>query len=103
MRHAIIAAVGLIAFSAAAFAQTDDKAAFEAMCARVSTTDGVPAQAIAPFCSCLATRAVANDKALYRELWTAAETHSNPDARMAALSPAGREAVQACRAPPPAN
>lgn len=100
MRYVVVAAIGLVAFAAAALAQTQDKPAFEAMCARVSAVDGVPAQAIAPFCSCLADRAVQSE-ALYRELWDAAQTYPNPDARMAALTPAGREAVQACRGPAP--
>jgi hypothetical protein len=100
MRYVVVAAVGLLAFASAALAQTQDKPAFEAMCARVSTADGLPAQAIAPLCSCLADHAVTS-AALYRELWDAANTYPDRNARMAALTPAGREAVQACRGPAP--
>ena len=100
MRYVVVAAVGLLAFAGGALAQTQDKPAFEAMCARVSTADGLPTQAIAPFCSCLADRAVTR-AALYRELWDAAQAYPNRDARMAALTPAGREAVHACRGPAP--
>lgn len=103
MRAALVAFVGLFTFAAASVAQPNgqpDKAAFEGMCARVSAADGVPAEAITPFCSCLAGRA-AQDAGLYTELWTAAESQPNPEARMEILSTAGQAAVQACRAPPP--
>ncbi len=101
MRFMLAAALGFcaIAVTIPLAATADEQSDFRAMCERVSAADGVPAEAITPFCSCLTDRASQNS-ALYSELWTAATTEPNLDARMALLSESGRAAVQACRAPP---
>jgi len=102
MRFMLAAALGLVAASMTIplAANADQSSDFRGMCERVSRDDGVPPAAITPFCACLTDRAMANDAALYRELWTAATTQPNLDARMAMLSEPARAAVQACRAPP---
>lgn len=99
MRVFLIAlAVGVGAATAVAQPQTGDRARFEQMCTRVSTADGLPAEAVASFCSCLAERAT-QSASLYTELSNAAQSEPNAERRMEILSQAGREAVQACRAP----
>jgi hypothetical protein len=99
MRALLIALVaGVCAAAATAQPQAGDRATFEQMCARVSSADGVPAEAVAPFCSCLGGRA-AQSAELYTELSNAAQSEPNADRRMQMLSSAAREAVQACRGP----
>lgn len=94
----IVLVAGVCAATAMAQPQAGDRASFEQMCTRVSTADGLPAETVAPFCSCLAQRATQSAD-LYAELSSAAQSEPNADRRMGILSPAAREAVQACRAP----
>jgi hypothetical protein len=91
----IALAAMLLLFAGAATA--DETPTFESACKDVSVADGVPADAIDGFCSCLAAKAAA-DEALGSELSAAAASEPDAARRMELLSDGAKEAVGSCQA-----